>query len=60
MELVKRLPVHQYSVDIFSHSGLSGTLGSHGKQKTTETVLGGLSEPGQPPLESPNDVRSVA
>ena len=28
----KLLPVHQYSVDIFSYSGLSGILGSDGKQ----------------------------
>ena len=32
MELVKLLPVHQYSVDIFSYSGPSEILGSDGKQ----------------------------
>ena len=26
LELVKRLPVHRYSVDIFSYSGPSGIL----------------------------------
>ena len=30
MELVKLLPVHQYSVVIFSYSGPSGILGSDG------------------------------
>ena len=35
VELVKRLPIHQYSVDIFSYSGLSGILGSDGKQNNT-------------------------
>ena len=34
MELVKLLPVHQYSVDIFSYSGPSGILGSDRKQNT--------------------------
>ena len=28
----KLFPVHRYSVDIFSYSGLSGILGSDGKQ----------------------------
>ena len=28
VELVKLLTVHQYSVDMFSYSGLSGILGS--------------------------------
>ena len=32
VELVKRLTVHLYSVDIFSYSGPSGILGSGGKQ----------------------------
>ena len=40
MELVKLLPVHRYSVDIFSYSGLSGILGSDRKQNAA--VLGGL------------------
>ena len=35
VELVKRLPVHRYSVDIFSYSDPSGILGSEGKQNTT-------------------------
>ena len=35
VELVKLLPVYQYSVDIFSYSGPSGILGSGGKQNTT-------------------------
>ena len=35
VELVKLLPVHQYSVDIFSYSGPSGILGSDRKQNTT-------------------------
>ena len=30
----KLLPVHQYSVDIFSYSGSSGKIGSDGKQNT--------------------------
>ena len=29
------LPLHQYSVDIFSYSGPSDILGSDGKQNTT-------------------------
>ena len=32
--LVKLLPVHRYSVDLFSYSGPSGILGSDGKQNT--------------------------
>ena len=32
--LISLLPVHRYGVDIFSHSGLSGILGSGGKQNT--------------------------
>ena len=36
MELVKLLPVHPYSVDIFSYSGPSGILGSGGKQNTAQ------------------------
>ena len=35
MEMVKILPLHQYSVDIFSYSGPSVILGSDGKQNTT-------------------------
>ena len=35
MEFVKLLPVHLYSVDIFSYSGPSGILGSDGKQNIT-------------------------
>ena len=34
VELVKLLPVHRYSVDIFSYPGPSGILGSDGKQNT--------------------------
>ena len=34
MELVKLLPVHRYSVDIFSYSGPSGKQGPDGKQNT--------------------------
>ena len=42
MELVNLLPVHRYSVDIFSYSGPSGILGSDGKQNTASAgaVLG--------------------
>ena len=36
MELVKLLPVHRYSVDMFSYSGPSGILGSYGKQNTAK------------------------
>ena len=32
VELVKLLPVHRYSVDIFSYSGPSRILGSNEKQ----------------------------
>ena len=43
MELVKLLPVHKYSVDIFSYSGPLGILDSGGKQNTTfKPVLGGM------------------
>ena len=45
MELVKLLPLHQYSVDIFSYSGPSGILGSDRKQNTAlplKLVLGGV------------------
>ena len=35
VELVKLLPVHQFSVDIFSYSGPPGILSSGGKQNTT-------------------------
>ena len=31
MDLVKLLPVHRYSIDIFSYSGPSGILGSDGR-----------------------------
>ena len=34
MELVKLLPAHRYSVDIFSYSGPSGILGSGRMQNT--------------------------
>ena len=34
MELVKLLPVHRYSVDIFSYSGPSGILSSGRNQNT--------------------------
>ena len=34
VELVKLLPMHRYSVDIFSYSGPSGILGSDRKQNT--------------------------
>ena len=34
VKLVKLLPVHQYSVDIFSYIGPSGILSSDGKQNT--------------------------
>ena len=34
VELVKLLPVHRYSVDLFTYSGTSGILGSDGKQNT--------------------------
>ena len=34
VELVKLLPVHRYSVDLYSYSGPSGLLGSDGKQNT--------------------------
>ena len=33
MELVKLLPLHRYSVDIFSYSGPSGILGSDGENR---------------------------
>ena len=35
MELVKLLPIHRYTVDMFSYSGPSGILGSDGEQNTT-------------------------
>ena len=35
VELVKLLPMHQYSVNIFSYSVPPGILGSDGKQNTT-------------------------
>ena len=41
----KIIPVHRYSVDIFSYSGLSGILGPDGKQNTAlplKPVLGGV------------------
>ena len=34
VKLVKLLPMHPYSVDIFSYSRPSGILGSDGKQNT--------------------------
>ena len=36
VELVKLLPVHRYSVNIFSYSGPSGILVSDGKQNATK------------------------
>ena len=36
MKLEKLLHVHRYSVDISSHSGPSGILGSDGKENTAE------------------------
>ena len=44
MELVKLLPVHRYSVDIFSYSGPSRILGSDGKQNIAfkKRVLGSM------------------
>ena len=41
MELIKLLPVHQYSVDIFIFSGPSGILGSDGMQNTYYTAQTG-------------------
>ena len=40
LEVVKRLPVHRYSVDIFSYSGPSGILCSYGIP--FKLVLGGV------------------
>ena len=41
MELVKFLPLHQYSVDIFSYSGPSGILGSDAESRIPlKLVLG--------------------
>ena len=42
MELVNRLPVHKYSVDIFPYSGLSGILCSGGKYNTVGAVSLGV------------------
>ena len=42
MESVILLPVHRYSVDIFSYSGPSGILGSEGKQNTPKTSARGV------------------
>ena len=42
MELVKFLPLHLYSVDIFSYSGPSGILGSGGSRIPLKPVLGGV------------------
>ena len=42
MELVKLLPVHQYSVEIFSYSGPSGILGSDESRIQLKPVLGGV------------------
>ena len=47
MELVKLLPVHQYSVDIFSYSGSSRILGSYRKQNTVYAcAMGGVRNVG--------------
>ena len=47
MELVKLLPVHQYSVDIFSYSGPSRILGSYRKQNTVYAcAMGGVRNVG--------------
>ena len=35
VELIKLLPEHRYSIDIFSYAGPSGLLGSDGMQNTT-------------------------
>ena len=40
MELVKLLPMHRYSVDIFSYSGHSAILGSDRKQNTASGARG--------------------
>ena len=42
MELVKLLQVHQYSVDIYSYSGLSGIWGSVESKIPLKLVLGPL------------------
>ena len=42
MELVKLLPVHRYSFDIFSYSGPTGILGSDGKQNTATVGARGV------------------
>ena len=42
MELVKLLPVHQYSVEIFSYFGPSGILGSDESRIPLKPVLGGV------------------
>ena len=42
MELVKRLPVQLYSVDIFSYSGPSGILGFDGSRIPLKAELGGV------------------
>ena len=39
MELVKLLPVHGYSVDLFSYSGPSGILSSDGEQNVCKIGL---------------------
>ena len=41
VELVKLLPVHQYSVVFFSYSGPSGILGSVRSRLLLKPVLGG-------------------
>ena len=41
MELVKLLPVHRLSVDIFSYSGPLGIFGSDGKQNTAKSDASG-------------------
>ena len=40
MELVKLLPVHRYSVDIFTYVGPSGILGSTESRVLLKQVLG--------------------
>ena len=42
VELVKLLPVHRYSIDIFLYSGPSGILGSGESRILLKPVLGGV------------------
>ena len=42
MELVKLLPIHRYSVDIYSYSGPSGILGSDRSRILLKPLLGGV------------------